>query len=683
MLGILSALDRVFSRYGDLVVAGLVVGLVLLIIVPLPPVVLDFLLLTNLALSLVILLVTLFTVEPLQFSVFPTVLLVLTLFRLALEVAATRLILGQASAGAVIHAFGSFVVGGSYVVGFVIFLIITVVQFVVITNGANRVAEVAARFCLDSLPGKQMAIDGDFNAGLITEAEARERRRRLQREADFFGAMDGAAKFVRGDAIASLVIILINILGGFAVGMVLKGMDLTTALRTYTLLTIGEGLVTQIPALLVSTSAGVLVTRSGAEAAFGREFPRQLAAFPRILFVAAAIFFLLGLVPGLPHLLLLSIGGATGALGYFLEEERKKQVKAAAPPAPPKEKRTEPENVLTYFQVEPLEIELGYGLVPLAQEEQGGDLLARVAAVRRQCAAELGIYVRPIRIRDNLQLPPNVYLFRLRGVEAARGELMPGYYLAVSPMGEARLEGIATKEPVFGLPAWWISPADKERAEAAGFTVVEPSAVLATHLSEFIKQNAPLLLGRQETRELLDAIKEKYPALVEELVPGLLGLGEVQKVLQGLLEERVPIKDLVSILEALADAARVSRDPDFLLEQARAALSRVITQQYARDNKLSVLTLHPRWEERLSRAKEEGKVLEPREVQRLLEKVGQAVEGALRRGVAPVILCAPGARLLLRRLIAAKFPQVAVISYREVWPQVAVEAVGTVDWNAG
>ncbi|MGO0121711.1 flagellar biosynthesis protein FlhA [Desulfothermobacter acidiphilus] len=679
---IYAAAERVFSRYGDLLVAGMVVGLVLLIIVPLPPVVLDLLLLSNLALSMVILLVTLFTVEPLQFSVFPTVLLVLTLFRLALEVAATRLILGQASAGAVIHAFGSFVVGGSYVVGFVIFLIITVVQFVVITNGANRVAEVAARFCLDSLPGKQMAIDGDFNSGLITEAEARERRRRLQREADFFGAMDGAAKFVRGDAIASLVVILINILGGFVVGVAIRGMEFTTALRTYTLLTIGEGLVTQIPALLVSTSAGVLVTRSGAEAAFGQELPRQLAAFSRLLFVAAAIFLLLALAPGLPHLLLLGIGGVTGALGYFLEEERKRRV-PAKPAEPPREKRVEPENVLTYFQVEPLEIELGYGLVPLAQEEQGGDLLARVAAVRRQSAAELGLYVRPVRIRDNLQLPPNVYIFRLRGVEAGRGELLPGYLLAVSPMGEAQLDGIATKEPVFGLPAWWIPPSDKAKAEALGFTVVEPSAVLATHLAEFIKQNAAQLLGRQEVRELLDAVKERYPALVEELVPGLLGLGEVQKVLQGLLEERVPVRDLVSILEALADAAPLSRDPDFLLEQARAAMARVITQQYAREGKLAVLTLHPRWEERLFQAKEEGKVLDPKELQRLLEKVGQAVEGALRRGLPPVILCAPGARLLLRRLVAPKFPQVAVISYREVWPQVAVEAVGTVDWNAG
>lgn len=678
-----------FKRYGDLIIAGLVTGVVLLIIIPIPPAMLDVFLITSLLISLVVLLITLFMLEALEFSVFPTLLLVLTLFRLALNISSTRLILGQAAAGQVIAAFGSVVVGGSYIVGFIVFLIITIIQFVVITNGATRVAEVAARFTLDAMPGKQMAIDGDFNSGLITETEAKERRRRLQREADFYGAMDGATKFIRGDAIAGLVIVAINIIGGLVIGLVIMRMDVMEALQTYTMLTIGDGLVTQIPALLVSTATGVLVTRSSAEASFGREVSRQFTAYPRALFVAAGILLVLGLVPAMPNVLCLCMAGAAGFIGYSLlqEEARRKVAEQEQQVRRVRDIRKEPENVLAYFQVDPLEIEIGYSLVPLTQEDQGGDLLSRVAAVRRQCAAELGIYVRPIRIRDNLQLKPNAYVFRLRGVEAARGELMPGYYLAMNPVGgEVRIKGIPTRDPAFGLEAWWVNSIEKEAAEAAGYTVVDCSAVLVTHLSEFIKRNAADLLGRQETKELLDAVKDKYPALVDELVPGLLTIGEVQKVLQNLLRERVPVRDLVGILEAIADAAAISRDVDFLTERARAALARTITQQYAVDGRLSVVTVHPRLEQTLIEAAQQGPrggfpVLEPRKIQRVMERVKEATERMARQGMLPVILCSPGARLPLRRFTERQFPQLVVLSLNEISPEVEVETVGTVVWD--
>ncbi|MEW6771525.1 MAG: flagellar biosynthesis protein FlhA [Bacillota bacterium] len=679
-----------FKRYGDLIIAGLVIGVVLLIIVPIPPAVLDVLLVLSLALSLLVFLVTLFTTEATEMSVFPTLLLVLTLYRLALNICSTRLILGQAAAGKVIAAFGEFVVGGSYIIGFIVFLIITVIQFVVIVNGSNRVAEVAARFTLDAMPGKQMAIDGDFNSGLITEAEAKERRRQLQREADFFGAMDGATKFIRGDVIAGLVITAVNIIGGLIIGLVIMRFDLLEALRTYTILTIGDGLVTQIPALLVSTATGVLVTRAGAEASFGQQVSQQLTAYPRVLFVTAGIFLVLGLIPAMPNVLFLSMAGATAFLGQSLvQEEKRRRVKEEEQRARRvRETRKEPENVLTYFQVDPLEIEIGYNLVPLTQEDQGGDLLPRVAAVRRQCAAELGIYVRPIRIRDNLQLKPNAYVFRLRGVEAAFGELMPGYYLAMNPAGgEAQLKGIPTREPTFGLEAWWISEAERETAEAAGYTVVDVSTVLVTHLSEFIKRNAAELLGRQEVKELLDAVREKHPALVDELVPNLLSLGEVQKILQNLLRERISIRDLVGILEAVADAAVISRDTDFITERARAALARTITRQYAVDGRLSVITVHPRLEQLLieavsSQTPQGGiPVLEPRKAQRVMERVKEAMERAARQGVLPVVLCSPGARLPLRRLVERQFPQLAVLSLNEIAADVEVEAIGTVIWD--
>lgn len=676
------------KKSSDLVVAGLIVGIVLLIIIPLSPGLLDFLLTLSITLSMVILLITMFTVEPLQFSVFPTLLLVTTLYRLALNISSTRLILSEAAAGKVIAAFGDFVVGGSYVVGMVVFIIITVIQFVVITNGAGRVAEVAARFTLDAMPGKQMSIDAEFNAGMISESEARERRKRLQREADFFGAMDGASKFVRGDAIAGIVIILINILGGFVIGVAQKGMSFNEALQTYTILTIGDGLVTQVPALLISTATGILVTRATSDASFGKDLTRQFFNFPKVLMLAAGILFILGLIPAMPNVLFLCLAGAAGYLSYsMIREENKKAVleqeKAAARQA--REKRREPENVFTYFQVDTLEIEIGYNLIPLTDEGQGGDLLQRLAAIRRQCASEMGIYVRPIRIRDNLQLKPNAYSIKLRGVEIAGGELMPGHFLAMNPLGqEMEIKGIPTTEPAFGLPAWWIAAVDRDQAEMAGFTVVDCSTVLVTHLTEIIKLYAHELLGRQEVKELLDVVKEKNPVVVEELVPDLLTLGEVQKILQNLLKERVPIKDLAGILEALADGARQSKDPDYLTEATRQAMSRTICRQYTGENgKISVITLHPKVEQAIADSIEQTQlgaypVLEPRLAREILNKLKEAMEKLTLKGLPPVVLCSSRVRLPFKRFTERMLPNLAVLSLNEIAPNIEVEAVGTV-----
>ncbi|MBO8129173.1 MAG: flagellar biosynthesis protein FlhA [Peptococcaceae bacterium] len=677
------------KEHTDLVIGALVIGIILLIIIPLPPLALDLFLILSFTLALLILLIPLFITDALQFAAFPTLLLVVTLYRLALNISSTRLILGQAQAGNVINAFGQFVVGGSYVVGFIIFVIITVIQFVVITNGAGRVAEVAARFTLDAMPGKQMSIDGDYNAGLITEEEARARRKRLQRETDFFGAMDGATKFIRGDAIAGIVIVLVNIIGGLVIGIAVHNMDLMTALQTYTILTIGDGLVSQIPAVLVATATGVLVTRANPDASFGKDISRQFLTFPRLLFIVAAILLIMGFIPAMPNLLFLTMGGILGYFGYMLtREEKRREIsraeEAAARKAP---ESREPENVLAYLQVDPLEIEIGYNLVPLANEEQGGDLLHRVAALRRQCAQELGIFVRPIRIRDNLQLQPNGYVFKLRGVEAASGEVMPGHYLALDPTGQGQIKGIPTTEPTFGLQAWWITAAQKEEAELQGFTVVDPSTVLVTHLNEFIKQHAAELTGRQEVSEMLETVKEKHPAVVEELVPNLLSLGEVQKVLQNLLKERVPIRDLVTILEAVADAARVNRETDYLTESARQALSRSITRMYAgADNKVQVITLHPKWEHVISDSLQQTSVgvypaLEPQVMQALIKRLGTAIEKVAQKGLSPVVVCSSKIRLALRRLTERYYPHLAVLALQEIDPQTEIEALGTVMWD--
>ncbi len=687
--GWLNLTVRQVIKNNDIFIAALVIAVVVIIVLPIPPGLLDILLVVNLTLSLIILLTTMFTTQPLQFSVFPSLLLVVTLFRLSLNISSTKLILNYARAGEVIKAFGDFVVGGNYVVGFIVFVIITVIQFVVITNGAGRVAEVAARFTLDAMPGKQMSIDADINSGLITEEEAKERRKKLQQEADFFGAMDGASKFVKGDAIAGIVIALINILGGFIIGVWQLNLSLTESLQTYTILTVGDGLVSQIPALLVSTGTGILVTRAGSSQSFGRDLSAQLTSFPKVIALAAVLLLILAIVPGLPTLPFIVLAAGAGYAAYLLlkEEGQRESRKQEKELLAAKKSARRPENVLSLLQVDPLEVEIGYQLIPLTDEHQGGDLLDRLAAVRRQCALELGIFVRPIRIRDNLQLSPDQYIFKIRGIEVAGGEVLPNHYLAMNPGGgESEIKGIATTEPTFGLPAWWISEENKEEAEIKGFTVVDAETVLITHLTEFIRTHAHELMGRQEVKELLDMVKENNPALVEDLVPDLLNHGEIQKVLQNLLKEQVPVRDMVGILECLADHAHRSKDIDYLTEVVRQSMARTISRLYAENGRLNVLTLHPKLEELLVESLQQTQegtypVLDPETTQQIFDNLSKNLQQVNFGDNPPVVLCSARTRLAFRRLIERHMPNLAVLSLNELTPDLDVVAVGVIGSN--
>src|SRR5471030_584858 len=531
----------------DVVVAFGVIGIVLMIIIPLTKILLDLLLATNITISIIIILITMFTTNVLQFSVFPSLLLVTTLFRLALNISSTRLILTEADAGNIISAFGEFVIRGNYVVGIVIFLIIVVIQFMVITNGAGRVAEVSARFTLDAMPGKQMSIDADLNSGMIDDSVAKKRRQDLQSEADLYGAMDGASKFVKGDAVASIIITVINIVGGIIIGVLQKDMSVAAAAQTYVRLTVGDGLVSQVPALLISTASGILVTRSGNSENFGKTISEQLTGFPIAIAISSAVMLFLGLVPNMPKFAFLTASLATGSLAYLLYKENKtKQQKEFISEEDEiiQSERKEPENVMNLISVEPMEVEIGYGLIPLADESSGGDLLQIIASVRRQCAIEMGIVVQPIRIRDNLQLKTNEYIVKIRGTMVVSSELMPSMLLCMDPTGEnSDMPGIKTIEPTFGLPAVWINKDQREEAEIKGLTVIDPTTVMVTHLTETIKSHSYELLGRQEVKLIVENAKEKYSAVVEELIPDLLSIGELQKVLQNLLREKVPIKD--------------------------------------------------------------------------------------------------------------------------------------------
>ena len=671
------------SRHSGVLVAAGVMSIVFLMIIPLPRALLDLLLALNISLSVLIFLLAMYTERPLDFSLFPSVLLIATLFRLSLNICSTRLILtrgdqGIEGAGRIIAAFGSFVVGGNFMVGLVIFLILVIINFVVITKGATRIAEVSARFTLDSMPGKQMAIDADLNAGLIDEVEARRRREEIAREADFYGAMDGASKFVRGDAIAGLIITGINILGGLVIGVLQLGIPLEQAVRTYTTMTVGDGLVSQMPALIISTAAGILVTRAGSHSNLGQVLPRQLAQVPEALGVASGVLLVLGLVPGLPFVPFAVLAGVLGGSAYSLKKlkeaevvEREEAVRRAAEEAPPAPEG--PEDVSPLLQVDVLELEVGYGLLHLVDPSQGGDLLERIRSIRRQVALEMGVVVPPIRIRDNLQLRPNEYMILIKGIEVARSELKEGHYLAMNPgIGEEGLDGIPTREPAFGLEALWIREDLREEAQIRGYTVVDHSTVVATHLTEIIKRNAHELLGRQETQNLLDMVKEQAPALVEELVPNLLPLGTVQKVLQNLLRERVSIRDLRTILETLADYAPSTKDPELLTEYVRAAMRRAITKQYQdEDGKLPVIVLDHQLEELLSGAVQRTDhgaflSLEPGLAQRVLAALSRAAEAVSLQNLVPVVLTAPGLRLPLRKLTERVLPSVAVLSHNEV-----------------
>jgi len=686
-------LDRLAST-SHVWVAAASVLLVVLMIVPVAPWVLDVLLSTNIALALVILLVTLYTENALAFSVFPTLLLIITLFRLSLNITGTRSILLHGYAGQVIEAFGNIVVGGNPVVGIVIFAILVVIQFVVITNGAGRVAEVAARFTLDAMPGKQLAVDADLNAGLITEAEARQRRKDIQRSADFYGAMDGASKFVRGDAVAAVIIVFVNIIGGFFIGIFQQGMTILEALQRFTLLTIGEGIVTQIPALLISTATGIIVTRAAAEGSFGHDLSRQLIQNPTALAIAGSLLILFGFF-GLPMWVMLMMGGILFAL--FFRQRRVTRAKAIADgkglpgrhgapgvsgsTAQPAVKPAE--SVVPLLSYDPMELEIGFGLIPLVDVSQGGDLLERITMIRRHAARELGIVVPPIRVRDNLQLKPSTYVVKIYGLEVARAEVMVSRLLAMNP-GTATngIDGIPTTEPAFGLPALWIAESARGDAELAGYTVIDPTSVIATHLTEIIRGHAPDLLGRQETSALLDNVKQHYPVVVEELIPSLLTVGEVQRVLQNLLRERIPIRNLLLILENLADGARQSKDIDFLTEKVRAAMARHICAEYAENGMLSVITVDPRLESLLAEAVRRGEdayaLLDPATVAKIYNSLTRQIQTAQQTGLQPIVLTSPSTRLALKRLTERAAPQLVVLSYSEIAPGLRVESIGQV-----
>lgn len=676
-------------EHSDVLIAIIVISIVMMMIVPLKPGVLDILLTFNISFSLVILLVAMFNTDPLDFSVFPSLLLVMTLLRLSLNISSTRLILLHAEAGKVIASFGSFVVGGNTVVGLVIFLIIVVIQFIVITKGAERVSEVAARFTLDAMPGKQMAIDADLNAGLIDEQTARERREKIQRGADFYGAMDGASKFVKGDAIAGIIIILINIVGGLIIGMVQKGMPFAEATQIYTILTVGDGLVTQIPALLVSTATGIVVTRSASKHSLGREVTSQLFNYPKALGIAALVLLVLGSI-GLPRLPMYALAGLFGAL--FLTFRGSTQEPEAAEDSEDMQEAEDikkPENVVELLQVEKMEMELGYGLIPLVDSEQGGDLLDRIVMIRRQCAVELGFIVPPIRIRDNMQLKPNAYSIKIKGIEIAAGELMLDDYLAIGPEIDRDLElaGIDTVEPAFNLPARWIDTDQKDAVEARGYTVVDPPSVLATHLTAIIKSHAFELLGRQEIQSIVDFVKEQNSAVVDELIPDLMTLGDIQKVLSNLLREQVSIRDMVTILETLADYSKLTRDTDVLTEYVRQALKRSISRQYAdENNRIKVITLDPALEEKLRDSVQQSEfgsylALDPDIAQHMIDRVSEHNQSMVQRGITTVILCAPVLRIYFKRLVDRFIPNLIVLSYNEIEPDINVEVMGMVSYE--
>jgi flagellar biosynthesis protein FlhA len=680
-------LNETWLKSGEIAVVAVIVLVLVMFLIPMPPFVLDIFLSVNICLAFAILLLTMQIQKSLEFSVFPSLLLVTTLFRLALNVSSTRLILLHAEAGNVIHAFGTVVAGNNYIVGFVMFTIFTIIQFMVITKGAERVAEVSARFTLDAMPGKQMSIDADLNAGLINEQEARTRRRTVEREADFYGAMDGASKFVKGDAIAGILITVINIIGGFIIGATQHGMGWQQSLTTYTILTVGDGLVSQIPALLISTATGILVTRSASEESLGIDVARQLMAYPKIFMIVACALAFLGLIPGMPKVSFFFVAALAGYLSWALKQMPGSEETAARQGAADEEEVKKPENVVSLLQVEPMELEIGYRLIPLVDPSQGGDLFDRVTLIRRQTALELGMVLPPIRIRDNMQLTPTSYVIKIRGVEIDQGEIIPNYFLAMDPgVGAQPIEGIPTTEPVFRLPALWINESQRDEAEIAGYTVVDPPSVLATHLTEIIKSHAYELLGRQEVQSLINNIKEEYSVVVAELIPNLMTIGEIQKVLINLLKEGIPIRNLVTILETLADYAPMTKDPETLTEFVRQALSRQITKMVQTDGVAQVITLDPNLEQLLVKVQQDAKEtpgysMDPKLIQKLYDRLGAVIQEAAKAGNQPVVLCSPAIRLTFRKLTERLSTKMMVVSYNELIPEAEVHSIGVVGLN--
>ncbi len=687
--GVLAGLKRESS---DIAMIIALIGILMAMILPIPPIFLDFFLALSITFAVIVLITTMYTRAPLDFFIFPSMLLVLTLFRLSLNVASTRLILlhgseGPLAAGSIIMSFGNFVVGGNYVVGMIIFIILVLINFMVITKGAGRIAEVAARFTLDAMPGKQMAIDADLNAGMIDEIEAGERRRGVAKESEFHGAMDGASKFVRGDAIAGIIITMINIAGGFIIGVVQQGMPMADALANYTLLTVGDGLVSQIPALLISTAAGLLVSRSGSENRMGKEFATHLLSSTTPVYVGSVIVFCFGLVPGLPAFPFMTLALLLGGGCWYFVGRHGTAGEAAETGAAPEaaEETGAPEEVDHLLTMDTIELEVGYGLIPLVDKQQDGTLLGRIRAIRRQFASELGIIIPPIHIRDNLKLNPAQYRVMIKGVESAGTELMVNHLLAMDPGGTAQpMEGIPTTEPAFHLPALWIPQNKEDEAKFAGYTVVDNSTVIATHLTEIIRNNAHDLLGRQEVQHLLDNLAKTSPKAVEELVPGLLSIGVVQKVLQNLLRERISIRNLLTIVETLADYAPMGKDPDLLTEYVRQKIAKGMLASFYGENKtLQVITLDREVEDLLGKNikhTEHGAylALDPKAAEKIIASASAAVEKQLASDVQPVIMCSPGVRRHFRKLIEHALPSVFVVSHAEIVDDINLQAGGKV-----
>ncbi|MDY6949931.1 MAG: flagellar biosynthesis protein FlhA [Thermodesulfobacteriota bacterium] len=679
------------ANNSDVFLAAGVVGILVCMVLPLPPVILDVLLSLNIAFSLVLVLVATYILRPLELAALPSIILLATLFRLSLNIASTRIILlhgneGTTAAGKIIQAFGGFVVGGNYVVGATVFLILVIINFVVITKGAGRIAEVAARFTLDAMPGKQMSIDADLNAGLISDEEARERRVVISQEADFYGAMDGASKFVRGDAIAGVIITLINILGGLAIGVFQNGMTFSHAAQNYTLMTVGDGLVSQIPALVLSTAAGIVVSRAGSESALGSAISSQIFLRPRAIFIAAAVLLGFGMVPGLPALPFILLSAVAAVLAYIASQEKKAAIKEEEVKETQlaKDQRPEPVSALTPLDI--LSLEVGYGLIPLVDMEQDGKLLDRIKATRRQVAEDIGIILPPIHIQDNMQLKPGEYSLLLKGNEVARGDLMLNHYLAMNPgTVQEPIDGIPTTEPTFGLPAFWIREEAREPAITKGYTVVDLSTVLTTHLSEVINRHGHELLGRQEVQQLLDNLKDSHPTVVDELVPNLLPLGAVVKVLQNLLREQIPVRDLLTILEALADWAPFTKDMDTLTEYVRQSLARTITKRYQTpDGDIPTITLDPTVEDAISTSlqhTEQGShlTIEPSVARRIVQTLGQQVERVAALNYQPIVVCSSRIRSHFKKFVDRFIPNLVVLSYDEILHNIKIHSLGTVD----
>lgn len=674
-------------KFKDFAVLVSVIMIVVMMVIPFPPLLLDFLIMINISLALTIILVAMNTKEALQFSIFPSLLLLTTLFRLGLNVSTTRSILTNKTGGQVIETFGSFVVGGSVVIGLLVFLILVIIQFIVITKGSERVAEVAARFTLDAMPGKQMSIDADLNAGMISDLDARERRQKIEREADFYGAMDGASKFVKGDAIAGIVITLINIIGGLIIGMVVHGMPVGDAATTFTLLSIGDGLVSQIPALLISTATGIVVTRAASDGNLGSDITAQIFAYPKLLYIVGGVVALLGIATPINPLLTFPVAGLLIYGGWVMQKNLNQadDIEAAVADEEAEEMKT-PESVTTLLQVDPIEFEFGYGLIPLADKKQGGDLLDRVIMIRRQIALELGIVVPVIRIRDNIQLQPNEYVIKIKGNKVAGDEVLLDHYLAMSSgMDDDQISGIETVEPAFGLPAIWVTEEMKDKAELSGYTIVDPPSVVSTHLTEIIKKHAHELLSRQEVKYLLDNVRETSPAVLDELIPNVLTIGDVQKVLMRLLKEKVSIRSLDVILETLADNGIRTKDTDVLAEYVRQALSRQITAQIAVPGEpVKVLTAGARLEKRFAESVQQSDqgnylALDPETSQVIYQEVLQQVNRLQQSGIQPILLTSPAIRMYLRQFLERYMPDLLILSYSELEPDVEVQSVGVIN----